>query len=104
MDRSPDYRLWVGGNVVCDPVTRSHREQVRFVPQGLNESSPTPQGLRRGRSGWCCRPPGFGCAVVCEGDLAHSAWVADRSDPSRRERCEPGAPFVHHTGAVSHAN
>ena len=38
--------------------------------EGLIDRSPTPQGLRCDRWGWACRIQGFGCAVVCEGDLA----------------------------------
>jgi len=57
-----------------------------FVPEGPNDRSPTPPGLGRDRSGWSCKVEGFGCAVVCEGDLARSAWKCGHKDPSRRVR------------------
>ena len=52
------------------------------VPEGPNESSPTPQSdstelaevLRRDRRGWLRKPLAVGRAVVCEGGLARSAW------------------------------
>jgi len=44
-----------------------------LVPEGLHESSPTPQSLRRDRRRWLRKPLAIGRAVVCEGGLARSA-------------------------------
>ena len=52
-------------------VAASYRQNV---PEGLHDRSPTPQGLRRDRMRLVAQVQGFGCAVVCEGDLARSAW------------------------------
>jgi hypothetical protein len=66
----------------------AHRRQPKglevFVPEGLIDSSPTPQGLRRDRGGWSGKIEGFGCAVVCEGDLAvYCLGRVRKSAPSR---------------------
>jgi hypothetical protein len=54
-----------------------------FRPGGLDEGSPTPQSLRRDRSGWSHKVGGFGCAVVCEGDMAVHCleWVYKKIRP-----------------------
>jgi hypothetical protein len=47
---------------------------VGLVPEGLDDRSPTPQGLRRDRNTGSSKSIAVGCAVVCEGDQVQSAW------------------------------
>ena len=67
---------------------QSHRRgRGVFVAKGLNDRSPSPQSLRRDRSGSSRKVEGFGCAVVCEGDLAvYCLGKVRKSVPSRQGR------------------
>jgi hypothetical protein len=59
-----------------------------FVPEGMNDRSPTPQGLRRDRDGWSVQREDFECAVVREGrpGSLRPGTVSDAFRPVRTVR------------------
>jgi hypothetical protein len=80
----PDYGGQVRGRrreALPDFSEPTVEKRDAFVPEGLADGSPTPQGLRRDRSAWVDKIEDFGCAVVCVGDLARSAWNWGRLRP-----------------------